>query len=170
MTRSANEIEVMVLKACRGAGIPLAQGQEVGRVAARFSGCIPAILDHLNRRQPQLNLTLTNGVRFDGCHALRDGPNAIAAILGGADRATLSGLMADAFITHLAEQSGVLIVEGDEGVVFKPGGAALPPQQRRAEIPDDQWQALNTFAALTYVPETETSRLGGAGAGLTDND
>jgi hypothetical protein len=30
-----------------------------------------------------------------------------------------------------------------------------------------KWQAL---AAKTYVPETEQSRLGGAGAGLTDND
>jgi hypothetical protein len=30
-----------------------------------------------------------------------------------------------------------------------------------------KWQAL---AAKTYVPETEQSRLGGAGAGLNDND
>ncbi|HAJ83567.1 MAG TPA: DUF3726 domain-containing protein, partial [Rhodobacteraceae bacterium] len=34
----------------------------------------------------------------------------------------------------------------------------------------DEWQQLETYAALTYVPETDASRLVGAGAGLTDND
>ena len=29
---------------------------------------------------------------------------------------------------------------------------------------------LNKYAALTYVPETDQSRLDGAGAGLNDND
>lgn len=37
-------------------------------------------------------------------------------------------------------------------------------------IPESTIQALNIFAAKTYVPATEESRLAGAGAGLTDND
>lgn len=32
------------------------------------------------------------------------------------------------------------------------------------------WQSLNSFAARTYAPATEESRLLGAGAGLSDND
>ena len=35
---------------------------------------------------------------------------------------------------------------------------------------DDLAQALTDLAAKTYVPDTAASRLGGAGAGLTDND
>ena len=32
------------------------------------------------------------------------------------------------------------------------------------------WQTLNLYAARTYAPATEESRLKGAGAGLSDND
>ncbi len=32
------------------------------------------------------------------------------------------------------------------------------------------WNRLSKLAAQTYVPETESSRLSGAGAGLVDND
>ena len=35
---------------------------------------------------------------------------------------------------------------------------------------DRSWQKLLKFAQGSYVPETEESRLFGAGAGLQDND
>lgn len=38
------------------------------------------------------------------------------------------------------------------------------------EVGQPLWQALEIWAARTYVPATEASRLAGAGAGLTDND
>lgn len=34
----------------------------------------------------------------------------------------------------------------------------------------DHWEAIGRLAAQTYVPSSETSRIAGAGAGLTDND
>lgn len=37
-------------------------------------------------------------------------------------------------------------------------------------VSDKTLQGLNVFAAKTYVPASEASRLAGAGAGLTDND
>lgn len=40
----------------------------------------------------------------------------------------------------------------------------------RAELSSDTAATLTAFAQRTYAPETEESRLGGAGAGLTDND
>ena len=40
----------------------------------------------------------------------------------------------------------------------------------RAEISQDIFDALSGYAARTYAPATEESRLAGAGAGLTDND
>lgn len=44
------------------------------------------------------------------------------------------------------------------------------PAQLRANPSDADWATLNTFAHRTYAPDTEASRLRGAGAGLTDND
>ena len=40
----------------------------------------------------------------------------------------------------------------------------------RADIPPGVYHRLSTFAARTYAPATEASRIAGAGAGLTDND
>ncbi len=44
------------------------------------------------------------------------------------------------------------------------------PRCTRATPDPDDWQVLTRFAARTYAPVTEASRLKGAGAGLTDND
>lgn len=47
----------------------------------------------------------------------------------------------------------------------------LPFQHvERARIDAVQLQALGTYAARTYAPATESSRLSGAGAGVSDND
>lgn len=47
---------------------------------------------------------------------------------------------------------------------------ASPPKTAGVAIPDDLWRRVTAFAALTYVPASEHSRLAGAGAGLSDND
>ena len=39
-----------------------------------------------------------------------------------------------------------------------------------SEVADAVWARLNALAMQTYVPETEASRLSGAGAGLVDDD
>ncbi len=49
----------------------------------------------------------------------------------------------------------------------------LPTPAHYQRVPDDDSQAidlLGRYAARTYAPATEISRLAGAGAGLTDND
>ena len=63
-----------------------------------------------------------------------------------------------------SDVSGVSVVLAD--------ATPLAPLTRRTRcnIPDDLYTRLNTFAARTYAPATEASRLAGAGAGLTDND
>ena len=56
------------------------------------------------------------------------------------------------------------------------GGVLLTAEERPVPVPSRcdvdpmDWQVLGKYAALTYVPETDASRLAGAGAGLTDND
>jgi len=37
-------------------------------------------------------------------------------------------------------------------------------------VPEQIVDRLNFYAAKTYVPASESSRIAGAGAGLTDND
>ena len=51
-------------------------------------------------------------------------------------------------------------------------GAEEPPLPTKARAAPSQadWALLNRFARRTYAPETEESRLKGAGAGLSDND
>lgn len=44
------------------------------------------------------------------------------------------------------------------------------PHQSRAHPSPDAWAKLEAFAQRTYAPETQESRLKGAGAGLSDND
>lgn len=49
------------------------------------------------------------------------------------------------------------------------GGQQSQPQDR-AVMNDAVYTALTAFAARTYAPATEASRLAGAGAGTSDND
>jgi hypothetical protein len=48
-------------------------------------------------------------------------------------------------------------------------GPACEPRDG-IEVDAAAWDILQTWAARTYVPESQQSRLAGAGAGLTDND
>ncbi len=50
-----------------------------------------------------------------------------------------------------------------------PKGAALP-RATRSGVGEADWSVLEQLAWRTYAPETDASRLKGAGAGLSDND
>lgn len=49
-------------------------------------------------------------------------------------------------------------------------GALMGPSRQRIVCSNATFETLDHYAHRTYVPETEISRLKGAGAGLTDND
>ena len=58
-------------------------------------------------------------------------------------------------------------------VGFQPGEVSGGPAERMTRIPDTDAPSIDVlvlFAARTYAPATEASRLSGAGAGTTDND
>jgi hypothetical protein len=84
----------------------------------------------------------------------------VSVTCGGADG--IPADMADALSTEMAET--VSILPGD-CLETEPTSPAA-----RADIPEATARKLDAFAQRTYAPETETSRLAGAGAGLTDND
>lgn len=53
---------------------------------------------------------------------------------------------------------------------FTPEGKRESAGRAGIEVDDRLWSRLSEYAARTYVPATEQSRIAGAGAGLTDND
>ena len=65
-----------------------------------------------------------------------------------------------------------VLLETAAQVSVRRGGRLERPRatETRARPTDADWADLNRFAQRTYAPDTEESRLRGAGAGLSDND
>ena len=72
-------------------------------------------------------------------------------------------------ITALAKYRGVTVnIESNDLSITAGTMPALLFE--RCNLSTEEWTAIGRYAALTYVPETDQSRLDGAGAGLSDND
>lgn len=145
--RSANEIAGMVLKAARGAGMPLGSAERLARAA-------PALVEKgaLDQITPLFELPFDRAVYENG--TVSGGHPLQAAI-------TWCDLKAAGLEVDLRTE------------VSKPLLAALYDKNAPVgpfEVDDAIWSLLARYAARTLVPETEVSRLAGAGAGLTDND
>lgn len=158
MEMSANEIEMLVLKAARGGGCPLGLAEDLA-VAIGFvdleelsrcpcdSGAVEAIPSALDR-------LVTDGT----AQKLR------------ADPALVAG-----YVAAFSRQIGTVAVEDAHDGTVTMAPAALPPATDprplgRRVLRPDLLAHLQDMAARTLVPETEASRVAGAGAGLTDND
>lgn len=63
-----------------------------------------------------------------------------------------------------------LVCRVANGFEFDFSQSSLANTQSRVAVEDKHWQALGEYAKKTYAPATESSRLSGAGAGVTDND
>ncbi|MBU2994640.1 DUF3726 domain-containing protein [Octadecabacter sp. 1_MG-2023] len=158
MELSANEIATLFLKAARGGSVPLGYCEDLAAAAAYLD------LDALTRC-PILDSAAVNL------------PTALDLVLAG--RGPREVVTEDAMIkayvalyeTRLAKT--VHWQANETGAVFEKFHHALPvahaPLGRRA-MPSELMKHLEGLAGKTLVPETETSRAGGAGAGLTDND
>jgi len=73
--------------------------------------------------------------------------------------------------TTMASLSGDAPFDGpvERGLAEHLSGRPFP-RARACAISEASWQQALDLSHLTYVPETEASRLGGAGAGTNDND
>ncbi len=145
--RSSNEITGMVLKAARGAGMPLGCAEELARAAPMLSkqGALQIVPDLL--AGPFDPVVYEAGV-----------------ISGGHPVLALTSWM-DLIAAGQDVRLEILVV------------SELQTAMQAAEIPcgpfevdASVWSALAGYAERTFVPETDASRLAGAGAGLTDND
>lgn len=157
MTRSANEVMVLAGKAARGAGAPPAQAAQFGAAAVWHlqQGRDVAALDAALAALPagpilDLPLAIARIVeRGEGASVLPPAPLAQSYV------ETLP------FVARMDAQGRVEIDLTTPAPRKVPQRIALDPQTYAA------WSAL---AAKLLVPESDASRLSGAGAGLTDND
>lgn len=162
MIRSRNEIGGMVHKAARGAGWPLGLAEDVAAAMDFCADPVPAlraIAGHLAQGPAEVLGTITT------LDALQ------AGLIGQAD------LPNDPILQALAQMrshtaAAVTLDHPHQMLRLHSPPAAEPakPATGAVEVDDDLWSMLASFAAKTFVPATEASRIAGAGAGLSDND
>lgn len=168
-----NEIGGMVQKAARGAGIPLGQAEDLGRVAiymASTSGDISAVTAALEEPPATVDMNWANdAVTITSGHAALIGPIIRDAFAMGYDTAVLADLRHAPLVGAFMAECGVAL-RWDGRVLTRSDTTVLGLRCTPVDIPAPDWAIWSAHAAKTYVPDSEASRLAGAGAGLTDND
>jgi hypothetical protein len=166
-----NEVGGMVQKAARGACIPLGQAEDLGRVAVYLAATgsgVTAITNALQERYAPLALdwdtvTVLSGQAALVAPAIRD------AFMMGYDSAELADITHAPLVGAFLGQSGIALRW--EGLrLTRSDTTVLSAACKPVTIPPEDWAIWSNLAANTYVPETDASRLAGAGAGLNDND
>lgn len=157
--KSANEIEALVLKAARGGGLPLGLAEDLAMATAYLD------LDQLATCPCQKGGSATSIPTVFDLVAVGEGPQTIDA-----DRATIDAYVAS--VEHHTEQTLIWEVTATGAIFqrFEPTKPTVHTPQGRRVLPAALSDHLTDMAAKILVPETDTSRMGGAGAGLTDND
>jgi hypothetical protein len=163
MIGSVNEITNLAAKAARGAGAPQAQAEAFGRAAAR----------HLAEGRDTDELAAALAALPGGI--ILEMPLALMRV--AEDRLTQARIAAGALpdlACSYAQSQGFACAVRREGadLVLSPQYDQPPPVLRmaRLSLPGPLVDEMQQLAARLLVPETEASRLRGAGAGLTDND
>lgn len=174
MIRAQNEIAAIVQKAARGAGAPPGQAEDLARIAVhvvntgRDLDCVVAALDDFDDPLD---------VQWDSdCIKVRSGPACTVAsvvrdaFLSGVTSARLADPAQAPLIRAALDEAGIMVT-GDDTDLIRTDHLPAPATVRGpVDIPDHQWVRLETYADRTLVPETDASRIAGAGAGLHDND
>ena len=169
MNVSSNELQNTVLKACRGVGLPIAQAQEVAAAVAASPQAIPDLLRHLNDPLKKADFDFANGLKVKNTSILRDFSVCADAELYGTFPVIIHDIDKCELITALAKYRGVTVNIKSNDLSIS-AGTMSQLSFERCNLNIEEWTAIGKYAALTYVPETDQSRLDGAGAGLSDND
>lgn len=157
---SGNEIQALVLKAARGGDVPLGLAEDLA-AAAQFLD-LDALTECPCRGEPtQISMIAT---AFDQV-AAGEGPqkvNADPALIAAYAQMIETHQHCTVDLTTYENGAKITAIEQTRPQVSHPLGRRLVPETLAHHLAD--------MAAKTLVPETDASRLGGAGAGLTDND
>lgn len=174
------EAWALVVKAARGANVPIGQAEDLAfaMIAAPDMAWLEiqaALSDPLDVRPPEDGEQLV----YSEARAVIDGPSAIDAA-GMGQEVYLGSLDAPLILVMLCQMAEKATASSFEYVFDEEGGMLLRLSSAMAEkreetaghieIPDQVWGFLNILAVKTYVPESDASRVSGAGAGLLDND
>ena len=160
---------MLVLKACRGVGVPMAQAQEVAVALVESPKALNALLPHLAQSVKAAKFDFSEGLTVHDASLLRDFSACAAAAALGVQPVRICGMAASDLAHAPAWSRGPSVAAVGVAVVFT-GPEASRPEVSRGVVAPEIWQQVSSFAALTYVPETDASRLGGAWAGVSDND
>lgn len=180
--RSEAEIRSLINKAGRGAGLSLGHSIEMSNLTPKLMSdpeLMFMMIDVLSEDHQKICAEVTGkkilikNAKFAMC-----GPIVVDSLLSDLDEVVLEGLKWPALLRVLLinsqEKYGVFfkIDEIDESHLSIKLSRKNSFSQVRppAPIPFNLIKLLEKMASKTYVPESEASRLKGAGAGLTDND
>lgn len=162
MIRSRNEIGGIVHKAARGAGWPLGLAEDVAAAMDFCADPVPAlraIAGYLRQGPGEVLATITT------LDALQ------AGLIGQADLPNDPILLA---LAQMRSHNAAAVTLDDAHQMLRlhspPAAEPAKPATGAVEVDDALWSVLAGFAAKTFVPATEASRIAGAGAGLSDND
>ena len=165
MSWSANEVQALATKAARGAGAPAGQAAAFGRAAV----C------HLTgARAPDDLATALDALPEGPILAI---PLALTALVEQATGDVVTGVLpsecpalAQSYVDALPYVQTARGTANGLEVSLQLTTPAPRAPLRRLNLPDTLAALMTELAARTFVPESEASRLAGAGAGLTDND
>lgn len=173
MMRALNEIGAMVRKAALGAGVPLGQADDLGRIAIHIAGtggdlqmiagALAEPMDQLDLKWDSDQITILAGPVTLAGPVIRD------AFTMGADRVVLADVAQIPLVRAILAQAGVQIAASSKTLTRK-GAVTSETPIGPVDVHDTIWTVFSALAAKTYVPESDASRISGAGAGLTDND
>ena len=168
----------MVLKAARGAGVPLGHCEDLATATGYLAATDPVALTCLTDvlagpfRSPMVVIA-ENQMLITQAQAVMAAPLAVDALRAGITQIVFEGLEAPQIVFALCavSQIGVSHRFDSQTLIITPV-AAVPicPPAAPVTIAQSLWDKLAALAAQTYVPATDASRNAGAGAGLTDND
>jgi hypothetical protein len=173
LMRSLGEIGSMVQKAARGAGIPLGQAEDLGRIAIYIAGTkgdVSLITQALQEPLDSADVRWNAGsIQIEAGAAAIIGPIVRDAFHMGVEKAVLADRSQAPLIIAILGQSGIATIFND-GTIERAAPATPLTPKGPAAVPKDDWSIWQTLAAKTHVPQSDASRAIGAGAGLTDND
>lgn len=169
MQLSLNEVETTVTKAAQGCGLDFGIAAEIGAATAwlcarGLDGVSAAVAVFSAGPDPRTIVDRLGIAIVDLVVAQRSPLPAV-------------GCSSPLMLRALAARVGCSVqLDGSE---VESGGTWVvdpcrPPEVSTAEgevvAAIAEWEQILAWAALTYVPSSERSRIAGAGAGLTDND
>ncbi len=189
---SLNEVETLSAKAARGAGFSWGLAEDIGRAARRIAvedeNWGPALQSLFEHAQSFAPPDPARAARWRGGGAdISDGrplcPIRTAALLLDhppeldAMPLTIIDVGLPVWLDAMLRRSAMRVAHPPapltpraDVVVEGRAGIDLPVASRRGAIDRDALAALNSFAARTYVPESEGSRVRGAGGGRVDDE